>query len=78
MTEQSQANAQLTDPRSPGVVLLHGIARTSRSLRKVEKALLACGFATLNLDYASRRKPLEAALASRSTRPSPSCVTVAL
>src|SRR6185369_12329883 len=60
MTEQSQANAQLTDPRPPGVVLLHGIARTSRSLRKVEKALLACGFATLNLDYASRRKPLEA------------------
>jgi pimeloyl-ACP methyl ester carboxylesterase len=60
MKEQSQANAQGTDPRSPGVVLLHGIARTSRSLRKVEKALQAWGFATLNLDYASRRKTLEA------------------
>lgn len=59
MTQQSQANAQPTDPRSPGVVLLHGIARTSRSLRKVERALQARGFATLNLDYASRRKPLE-------------------
>jgi pimeloyl-ACP methyl ester carboxylesterase len=60
MTEQSQANAGVTDPCSPGVVLLHGIARTSRSLRKVESALRACGFATLNLDYASRRKPLDA------------------
>ena len=60
MTEQSQANAGVTELRSPGVVLLHGIARTSRSLRKVERALRAGGFATLNLDYASRRKPLEA------------------
>jgi pimeloyl-ACP methyl ester carboxylesterase len=60
MTEQSQANAGVTDLRSPGVVLLHGIARTSRSLRKVERALRAGGFATLNLDYASRRKPLDA------------------
>ena len=60
MTEPSQASAGVTDRRSPGVVLLHGIARTSRSLRKVERALQACGFATLNLDYASRRKPLDA------------------
>jgi len=60
MTEPSRANAQPTVLRSPGVVLLHGIARTSRSLRKVESALQACGFATLNLDYASRRKPLDA------------------
>ena len=42
-----------------GVVLLHGIARTARSLRKLEIALRQAGFATLNLDYASRRKPLE-------------------
>ncbi len=48
------------DTASPGVVLLHGIARTSRSLRKLEQALQQAGFATLNLDYASRRKPLEA------------------
>jgi pimeloyl-ACP methyl ester carboxylesterase len=44
----------------PGVVLLHGIARTSRSLNKLERALQAAGFATLNLDYASRRKPIAA------------------
>jgi pimeloyl-ACP methyl ester carboxylesterase len=43
----------------PGVVLLHGIARTSRSLFRLEQALQEAGFATLNLDYPSRRKPLD-------------------
>src|SRR5258708_12912469 len=49
-----------TDASRPGVVLLHGIARTSRSLRRLERALQESGFATLNLDYQSRKKPLEA------------------
>jgi pimeloyl-ACP methyl ester carboxylesterase len=49
----------LTITAPPGVVLLHGIARTARSLRKFESALREAGFATLNLDYASRKKPLE-------------------
>jgi pimeloyl-ACP methyl ester carboxylesterase len=43
-----------------GVVLLHGISRTARSFRKMQVALERAGFATLNLDYASRRKALEA------------------
>ena len=43
-----------------GVVLLHGISRTARSFRKMELALQRAGYATLNLDYASRRKPLGA------------------
>jgi pimeloyl-ACP methyl ester carboxylesterase len=43
-----------------GVVLLHGISRTARSFRKMELALQAAGFATLNLDYESRRKALDA------------------
>jgi pimeloyl-ACP methyl ester carboxylesterase len=43
-----------------GVVLLHGISRTTRSFRKMQAALERCGFATLNQDYASRRKALEA------------------
>lgn len=43
-----------------GVVLLHGISRTARSFRKMQTALERAGFATLNLDYASRRKALEA------------------
>ncbi|MES5483664.1 alpha/beta fold hydrolase [Bradyrhizobium sp. INPA03-11B] len=45
---------------SDGVVLLHGISRTARSFRKMELALGDAGFATLNLDYDSRRKPLDA------------------
>ncbi|OKO71693.1 alpha/beta fold hydrolase [Bradyrhizobium sp. NAS96.2] len=43
-----------------GVVLLHGISRTARSFRRMELALGDAGFATLNLDYDSRRKPLDA------------------
>lgn len=43
-----------------GVVLLHGVARTSRSCRKLQRAIEASGFATLNLGYDSRRKSLEA------------------
>jgi pimeloyl-ACP methyl ester carboxylesterase len=39
--------------------LLHGIARTALSFRKMQAALHTAGFATLNLDYASRRHPLE-------------------
>ena len=48
------------DATQDGVVLLHGISRTARSFRKIQTALEGCGFATLNLDYASRRKALEA------------------
>src|ERR1700730_16550748 len=42
-----------------GVVLLHGISRTSRSFRRMQTAIEASGFVTLNLDYAIRRKALE-------------------
>jgi pimeloyl-ACP methyl ester carboxylesterase len=47
------------DARQDGVVLLHGISRTARSFRKMQAALDADGYATLNLDYPSRRKALE-------------------
>jgi pimeloyl-ACP methyl ester carboxylesterase len=47
------------NPTRDGVVLLHGISRTALSFRKMQLALERAGFATLNLDYASRRKPLE-------------------
>ncbi|WP_092187864.1 alpha/beta hydrolase family protein [Bradyrhizobium sp. cf659] len=46
--------------RRPGVVLLHGIARTSASLTRLERELQASGFATLNIDYASRSRPIAA------------------
>ncbi|MBR0994261.1 alpha/beta fold hydrolase [Bradyrhizobium japonicum] len=51
---------QSGDARCPGVVLLHGIARTSASLTKLERALQTAGFATLNIDYPSRSKPIAA------------------
>ncbi|MGY2807321.1 MULTISPECIES: esterase/lipase family protein [unclassified Bradyrhizobium] len=54
MNERRQAASTLD-----GVVLLHGISRTARSFRRMELALKAAGFATLNLDYDSRRKPLD-------------------
>ena len=41
------------------MVLLHGIARSSASLAKLERALQAADFRTLNLDYPSRRHALE-------------------
>jgi pimeloyl-ACP methyl ester carboxylesterase len=44
---------------SDGVVLLHGIGCTSRKMRKLEQSLQQAGLATLNLTYASRKKPLE-------------------
>ena len=43
-----------------GVVLLHGISRTALSFRKMQLALGRAGFTTVNLDYASRSKALEA------------------
>ena len=43
-----------------GVVLLHGISRTALSFRKMQLALERAGFTTLNLDYLSRSKALEA------------------
>jgi pimeloyl-ACP methyl ester carboxylesterase len=42
-----------------GVVFLHGISRTFRSFRKMQRAIDAGGFATLNVGYASRAKRLE-------------------
>lgn len=44
---------------SAGVVLLHGIANRSWSLRKMDRVLRRSGFATLNLGYANRKKPLD-------------------
>ena len=49
-----------TDARCDGVVLLHGIGVGSWSLKRLDRALQRRGFATLNLDYPSRKKPLEA------------------
>ena len=49
---------------SDGVLLLHGIARTSASMRPMQRALEGAGYAVLNLDYRSRHLPLDVLAAS--------------
>ena len=41
------------------VVLLHGLSRTSRSMRPIKKALEKNGYSTFNVNYPSRKKPIE-------------------
>ena len=52
-------SAEMADALSDGVVLLHGIGCTSRTMRKLERSLQQAGLFTLNLTYASRKKLLE-------------------
>jgi pimeloyl-ACP methyl ester carboxylesterase len=41
------------------VVLLHGLARTSRSMEPMAAALSSAGYRTVNIDYPSTEKPIE-------------------
>lgn len=41
------------------VVLLHGLARTYRSMESMATALEAAGYRVFNMDYASRQYPIE-------------------
>jgi pimeloyl-ACP methyl ester carboxylesterase len=41
-----------------GVVLLHGLARSARSMAKMEAALSKAGYIVLNVDYPSRTAPI--------------------
>jgi pimeloyl-ACP methyl ester carboxylesterase len=56
LREACKANAAAP---SQGVVLLHGIGRSPWWMRKLERALQRAGFATLNVGYPSRKRPLE-------------------
>jgi pimeloyl-ACP methyl ester carboxylesterase len=48
-----------TPAASPdGVILLHGLARSARSMDKLAGALRAAGFQVVNQDYPSREKPI--------------------
>ena len=49
----------MNEPGADRVLLLHGIARRSGSLARIERAVAAAGYRTLNLDYPARRKSLE-------------------
>ena len=41
------------------VILLHGIARTARSMKKIEKYLNDKGYDVINYDYASRKYDIQ-------------------
>jgi pimeloyl-ACP methyl ester carboxylesterase len=41
------------------VILLHGLARTSLSMRRMEKALQKAGYMTCNMGYPSRKYPIK-------------------
>ncbi|MCE4223925.1 alpha/beta fold hydrolase [Methylobacterium sp. C25] len=45
-------------PPRDGVVLLHGTARRASSMRSLERAFAAAGYATLNIDYPARQAAL--------------------
>ncbi len=54
--------AEETPPAPVGnecVVLLHGLARTARSMTKMEEALVQEGYRVVNVDYPSREKRVE-------------------
>ena len=42
-----------------GVILLHGLCRTSRSMTKLETQLAAAGYTVVNVDYPSRTAPID-------------------
>jgi len=46
-------------PTNDCVILLHGLARTSRSMQSIEKALQEAGYQTYNCSYPSREQPIE-------------------
>ncbi len=41
------------------VILLHGLLRTSYSMRRLEKSLISRGYSVINIDYPSRKQPIE-------------------
>jgi pimeloyl-ACP methyl ester carboxylesterase len=45
--------------QADSVILLHGLSRSDRSMRKLELALLEAGYSVHNVSYASTRKHIE-------------------
>lgn len=56
---QSVAVASVQSATQECVILLHGLARTSYSMSKMEDALQEAGFAVANISYPSRDYPIE-------------------
>ncbi len=55
--EQSSQDASLE--KSDYVILLHGLARSYRSMNKIEKKLSKIGYRVINVDYPSTEHPIE-------------------
>lgn len=49
---------EAVQPKNENVVLLHGLARTSRSMGRLERHLLHRGFNVFNIDYPSAKHPI--------------------
>lgn len=59
MSDRLTTEIQMTDDAREGVVLVHGLRRTHRSMRKIARACQGAGFATLNIDYPSSKGGIE-------------------
>lgn len=55
------------------VILLHGLCRSERSMLRIQRSLMAAGYAVINLDYVSTRKPVEEIAATWVTRAVADC-----
>ncbi|MBY6211603.1 alpha/beta hydrolase [Microbulbifer agarilyticus] len=53
------AAAQQAPSPSPCAILLHGITKDASSMTDIENALRDAGFYTVNLDYPSKKHPIE-------------------
>ena len=52
-------NSDTNHSSTESVILLHGLARTSRSMLKMNAALKDAGYSVLNCNYPSRKHPIE-------------------
>ena len=48
-----------TDHKPECVILLHGLARTKRSMNVIQKSVEKAGYFVINIDYPSTRYPVE-------------------
>ena len=55
MRAEPASNSATHDPANESVVLLHGMARTARSMRHMQDALSHSGYAVANVGYPSRK-----------------------
>ena len=59
LSAQTDSENDLQIENRQCVVLLHGLARSSRSMEKMEQALQSAGYVTANIDYPSRTMKIQ-------------------